>query len=206
MLKLLAATGNKHKIEEFRNMLSGLKVKVDLTTPEAFENFPVTVEDGDTFEANAAKKAREASAYVDSAAFADDSGLMVDALNGEPGVYSARYAGENASNEQRIAKLLKNLQGAQDRKAKFVSVIAIAYRGELVGSFRGEVHGRIIEEPRGSQGFGYDPVFVPDGYEKTFSELGSEVKDKISHRAIAMKKAADFIKSELASMDDLEFE
>jgi non-canonical purine NTP pyrophosphatase (RdgB/HAM1 family) len=206
MLQLLAATSNKHKIDEFRNMLSGLKVKVSMITPDSLENFPETVEDGKTFEENAEKKAREASAFIDMAAFADDSGLMVDALNGEPGIYSARYAGEGASNEQRIAKLLKNLQGVANRKAKFVSVISIAYRGELVKSFRGEIHGTIIEEPRGSHGFGYDPVFVPDGYDKTFAELGADVKDSISHRAIAMRKAADFIKAELASMDDLEFE
>ena len=206
MLKLLAATGNKHKIEEFRSLLSGLNVKVELVTPEAFGGIPATVEDGATFEANAKKKACEASSYADMAAFSDDSGLMVDALKGEPGVYSARYAGEGASNEQRIAKLLKNLEGVADRKAKFVCVISLAYRGEEVRSFRGEVHGRIIESPRGSAGFGYDPVFVPDGYDKTFAELGPEVKDSISHRAIAMLKAVDFIKAELATMDDLEFE
>lgn len=208
MLKLLAATGNKHKIEEFRNMLSGLNVKVELLTPDAFGGIPATVEDGDTFEANAKKKACEASSYADMAAFSDDSGLMVDALNGEPGVRSARYAGENASNEERIAKLLKNLEGvpASGRKAKFVSVISLAYRGDEVRSFRGEVHGRIIDAPRGSQGFGYDPVFVHEGYDKTFAELGAEVKDSISHRAIAMRQAADFIKAELATMDDLEFE
>lgn len=206
MLKLLAATGNKHKIEEFRSLLSGLNVEVALTTPASIENFPEIEEDGETFEENAGKKAREASAFVDSAALADDSGLMVDVLDGEPGVRSARYAGENATSAQLIAKLLENLKGATDRKAKFVSVIALAYRGELVGSFRGEVCGRIIDEPRGSQGFGYDPVFVPDGYDKTFAELGPEVKDRISHRAVAMKKAAEFIKSELAEMDDLEFE
>jgi len=206
MLKLLAATGNKHKIEEFKSLLSGFNVKVQLITPDSMENFPETVEDGETFEQNAEKKACEASAFADLAAFADDSGLVVDALNGEPGVRSARYAGEGASNEERMAKLLKNLEGVANRKAKFVSVIALAYRGEMVRSFRGEVFGRIIDTPRGSFGFGYDPVFVPDGYDKTFAELGPDVKDRISHRAIAMQKAADFIKQELASMDDLEFE
>jgi len=206
MLKMLAATGNKHKIEEFRNMLTGLKVKLVLMTPADLEGFPELVEDGSTFEENAEKKARQASAYADMAAFADDSGLEVDALGGEPGVYSARYAGEGASNEQRIAKLLKNLEGAENRKARFVSVISIAYRGEIVGSFRGEVEGAIIKEPKGAHGFGYDPVFVPDGYDKTFAELGAEIKDKISHRAKAMAKAVEFIKAELATVDDLEFE
>ncbi len=206
MLRMLAATGNKHKIEEFRNMLSGIKVKFSLITPDSIEGFPEIVEDGASFEENAAKKAVEASAYADMAAFADDSGLEVDALGGEPGILSARYAGEGASNEQRIAKLLKNLEGVSNRKARFVCVIAIAYRGELAGSFRGEVEGSIIDAPRGSHGFGYDPVFVPDGYDKTFAELGSDVKDKISHRAKAMRKAVDFIKAELASVDDLEFE
>lgn len=205
MLQILAATGNKHKVEEFKSMLAGLAGKVSVCTPDSIEGFPEIVEDGRTFEENAEKKARQASAYADMSAFADDSGLEVEALGGEPGVLSARYAGEGAANELRIAKLLKNMEGKENRRARFVCVISIAYRGEVVGTFRGEVKGRIIDAPRGSHGFGYDPVFVPDGYEQTFGELGPDVKDRISHRADAMRQAVDFIMTEFASMDDFEF-
>ena len=139
------------------------------------------------------------------AAFADDSGLVVEALDGAPGIYSARYAGEGATSAQRIAKLLDAMKGKTDRRAKFVCAIAIAYRGDDVALFRGEVCGTIADAPRGTNGFGYDPVFIPDGYDKTFGELPSEVKDSISHRAAAMVKAVKFIRAELDSMDDFEF-
>ena len=119
------------------------------------------------------------------AAFADDSGLEVEALDGAPGIYSARYA----TDAQRIAKLLDAMKGKTNRKARFVCVIAIAYRGDDVALFRGEVHGTIAEAPRGSNGFGYDPVFIPGGYDKTFGELPSDVKEAISHRANAIAKA-----------------
>jgi XTP/dITP diphosphohydrolase len=120
-------------------------------------------------------------------------------------VFSARYAGEGATDAQRIEKLLKELEGKADRRARFVCVIALAYRGDIVETFRGEVTGRIADAPRGTQGFGYDPVFIPDGYDKTFGELGEEVKSKISHRARAFALAADFIHRELQTMDDFEF-
>ena len=155
---------------------------------------------------NADIKAREASAYADMPAFADDSGLEVAVLNGAPGIFSARYAGDHASDAERIRKLLEEMKGKTNRRARFVCVIALAYRGNSVKTFRGEVNGTIIEEPRGNHGFGYDPVFVPDGYDKTFGELGPEIKDKISHRAKALEKIVAFIKEELDSMDDFEFE
>lgn len=205
MLQLLAATSNKHKVEEFRKMLNDLNSRVNIVTPDAIPNFPVLIEDGHSFEENAEKKAEQASAYADMAAFADDSGLMVDALSGAPGIYSARYAGEGATDAARIAKLLDAMKGKTDRRARFVCAIAIAYRGDDVALFRGEVCGTIAEAPRGTNGFGYDPVFIPDGYDKTFGELPSEVKDSISHRAGAMVKAVKFIRAELDSMDDFEF-
>ncbi len=205
MLQLLAATSNKHKVEEFRKMLNDLNSRVNIVTPDAIPNFPVLIEDGHSFEENAEKKAEQASAYADMAAFADDSGLMVDALSGAPGIYSARYAGEGATDAARIAKLLDAMKGKTDRRARFVCAIAIAYRGDDVALFRGEVCGTIAEAPRGTNGFGYDPVFIPDGYDKTFGELPSEVKDSISHRAAAMVKAVKFIRAELDSMDDFEF-
>ncbi len=205
MLQLLAATSNKHKVEEFRKMLNDLNSRVNIVTPDTIPNFPVLIEDGNSFEENAEKKAEQASAYADMAAFADDSGLVVEALDGTPGIYSARYAGEGATDAERIAKLLEAMKGKTDRRAKFVCAIAIAYRGDDVALFRGEVCGTIAEAPRGTNGFGYDPVFIPEGYDKTFGELPSEVKDSISHRAAAMIKAVKFIRAELDSMDDFEF-
>lgn len=205
MLQLLAATSNTHKIEEFRAMFSELDGKIAILPSSSIENFPVLVEDGNTFEENAVKKACQASLFADMAAFADDSGLEVEALDGRPGVMSARYAGEHATDAQRIEKLLGELAGKTNRRAKFVSVIALAYRGALVDTFRGEVCGTILDAPKGQNGFGYDPVFVPDGYEQTFAELEGNVKNRISHRAKAYVQAAEFIKRELATMDDLEF-
>lgn len=205
MLQLLAATGNKHKIEEFRKLLQDLNSRVNIVTPDTLPNFPVLIEDGKSFEENAERKAEQASTYADMAAFADDSGLEVEALDGAPGIYSARYAGEGATDAQRIAKLLDAMKGKTNRKARFVCVIAIAYRGDDVALFRGEVHGTIAEAPRGSNGFGYDPVFIPEGYDKTFGELPSDVKEAISHRANAIAKAVKFIRAELDSMDDFEF-
>lgn len=205
MLQLLAATSNKHKVEEFRKMLNDLNSRVNIVTPDTIPNFPVLIEDGNSFEENAEKKAEQASAYADMAAFADDSGLVVEALDGAPGIYSARYAGEGATDAERIAKLLEAMKDKTDRRAKFVCAIAIAYRGDDVALFRGEVCGTIADAPRGTNGFGYDPVFIPEGYDKTFGELPSEVKDSISHRAAAMIKAVKFIRAELDSMDDFEF-
>ena len=206
MLQLLAATTNKNKIREFMDMIPDLREKVCILSPDQIPGFPEIVESGSTFEENSAQKACAASRYSDMAAFADDSGLEVRALNGEPGVFSARYAGESADDKARIAKLLNNLKGKEDRAARFVCVISLAYRGNLVAQFRGECTGKIIDEPKGHNGFGYDPVFVPDGFEGTFAELSPEVKDSISHRAKAFSQAADFIRSELSSMDDFEFE
>ena len=206
MLQLLAATTNKNKIREFIDMIPDLKDKVRILSPDQIPGFPKLTESGASFEENSAEKARVASRYSDMAAFADDSGLEVRALNGAPGVFSARYAGEHADDQARIVKLLENMKGKEDRAARFVCVISLAYRGNLVAQFRGEVNGRIIDAPRGSNGFGYDPVFVPDGYDRSFAELPPEIKDSISHRARAFSQAADFIRSELSSMDDFEFE
>lgn len=206
MLQLLAATTNKHKVLEFQNLIQDIREKVRILTPDTIPSFPEIEENGSSFEENSAIKARAASRYADMAAFADDSGLEVKALNGRPGIHSSRYAGENATDQDRIAKLLEELAGAEDRSAQFVCVISLAYRGNLVAQFRGEVKGRILDAPRGEAGFGYDPVFVPDGYEQSFAELGAEVKDRISHRARAFAQAAEFIRSELSNMDDFEFE
>ncbi len=206
MLKILAATSNKHKVIEFKAAFAPLLEKMTILTLDDIQGCPDIAETGSSFEENAMIKARTASAYADMPAFSDDSGLEVAALDGAPGIYSARYAGDNATDPDRIAKLLSELKGQTNRRARFVCVIALAYRGIDVKTFRGEVNGEIILEPRGSFGFGYDPVFVPDGYKQTFGELGPEVKDRISHRAQALEKLVAFIKAELDSMDDFEFE
>jgi len=206
MLQILAATSNKHKVEEFKSAFAPVLDRIAILTAADIPGYPDIQETGSSFEENADIKAREASAYADMPAFADDSGLEVAVLNGAPGIFSARYAGDNASDAQRIRKLLADMNGKTNRRARFVCVIALAYRGSSVKTFRGEVNGTIIDEPRGSQGFGYDPVFVPDGYDKTFGELGPEIKDKISHRAKALEKLVAFIREELDSMDDFEFE
>jgi XTP/dITP diphosphohydrolase len=207
MLQILAATTNKHKIQEFQAMLdaSADSGRVCILSPDTIPGFPEIVENGASFEENARIKAGQAARYADMAAFADDSGLEVAALGGAPGIYSARYGGEDATYQEKMAKILKELENASDRRARFVCVIALAYRGDIVETFRGEVTGRIAFEPRGTDGFGYDPIFIPDGYDKTFGELGEEVKSKISHRARAFALAADFVHRELQTMDDFEF-
>ncbi len=205
MLQMLAATTNKNKVREFQEILKDLKDKINIITTDAIPNFPEIVEDGTTFAENAMKKAKEASAFADMVAMADDSGLVVEALDGAPGIHSARYAGEGASDADRIAKLLKAMDGVTDRSAKFVCAAAIAYRGEEVKTFIGEIKGKITLAPSGSNGFGYDPVFIPDGFEKTFAELTDEEKNAVSHRGRAMRAVADFFREEFSKMDDFEF-
>jgi len=148
------------------------------------------VEDGDTFEANAVKKAREAARAAGCDALADDSGLCVAALDGAPGVYSARYAGEHATDEENNAKLLAALDGVEDRRAKFVSVVALA-SGDAVTTARGEVEGVIAHAPSGSGGFGYDPLFFVPELGQTFAEIPAEVKNTLSHRARALAALRD---------------
>lgn len=205
MLQMLAATTNKNKVREFQEILKDLKDKINIITTDAIPNFPEIVEDGTTFAENAMKKAKEASAFADMVAMADDSGLVVEALDGAPGIHSARYAGEGASDADRIAKLLKAMDGVTDRSAKFVCAAAIAYRGEEVKTFIGEIKGKITLAPSGSNGFGYDPVFIPEGFEKTFAELTDEEKNAVSHRGRAMSAVADFLREEFSKMDDFEF-
>ena len=205
MLQMLAATTNKNKVREFQEILQDLKDKINIVTQDTIPNFPEIVEDGSTFEENAMKKAKESSAFADMVAMADDSGLVVEALDGAPGILSARYAGGNATDADRIAKLLKAMEGKTDRRAKFVCAAAIAYRGEEVRIFVGEVKGVIADAPSGSNGFGYDPIFIPDGFSKTFAELTDEEKNAISHRGNAMRAVAAFLREEFEKMDDFEF-
>ncbi len=197
MAYIVVATSNAHKVEEYRELIAGQKV--ELKSLLDYPAFPGVEEDGVTFRENAEKKALAACRYCDVPAFADDSGLEVEALDGRPGVYSARYA---PTDGERIAKLLNELQGKENRRARFVCVISIAINGEVIESFEGEVKGVIVDAPRGSSGFGYDPVFLPDGYDQTFGEMAQDVKNQISHRADAFRKAMKFVEDEMSVLDD----
>lgn len=185
-MKIFLATGNKHKIDEIKAIFKNVKNIEILSIKDGIE-IPEVVEDGDTFEANSAKKALEIAKFTGMITIADDSGLCVDVLNGEPGVYSARYSGEGATDTSNNAKLIKNLQGIENRKAHFVSVITLGKPDGRAYSFRGEVDGEIIDIPRGDTGFGYDPHFYVAEYGKTLAEM-PEMKNVISHRANALKK------------------
>ena len=186
-MKLVIATRNAHKLGEIRAIFDfrGLEVRSAFDFPE----IPDVVEDGDTLEANAEKKATEIAKATGCWALADDSGLEVAALGGAPGVYSARYAGEQCSYSGNNEKLLRELAGKPDRSAQFRTVIALSDPAGNVQTLEGVCPGVIIEELRGINGFGYDPLFVPEGCTETFAELSAEVKNRISHRARALRKA-----------------
>ncbi|MEI6055240.1 MAG: XTP/dITP diphosphatase [Lentisphaerota bacterium] len=190
---LLIASNNKHKIIELKKILENSDFKV-ISMSEA--GFCHEIEEtGTTFEENAVLKAKAIALEKHTFVFADDSGLEVEALDNRPGVYSARYAGDGASDSDRIKKLLGELKDKTNRNARFVCVIAISTPDGKVEIFRGEVRGKIIDYPKGENGFGYDPVFVPEGFTQTFAELESEVKNKISHRGKASQKMLEAIKT-----------
>lgn len=191
-LKIFLATGNKHKIEEISDIFSGIENIEILSIKDGIE-IPEVIEDGKTFEENSKKKAIEIAEFLNMITIADDSGLCVDALNGEPGVYSARYSGtgDDLKNNE---KLIENLKGIENRKAKFVSVITLAKPNGDTYSFEGEILGEIIDNPRGNTGFGYDPHFYVEEYQKTLAEL-PEIKNKISHRAKALEKLKKELKN-----------
>lgn len=184
---IVAASRNRHKIEEIEAITKKFGMSI-ISRDEAGVPPVEIVEDGETFEENSFKKADEIMKLCGKITLADDSGLMVDYLGGAPGVHSARFAGEDGNDEKNNEKLLKLLDGvpAKGRTAKFVSVITMVYPDGTVLSARGECPGRIITVPTGDGGFGYDPLFVPDGYEKTFAQLTPEEKNAISHRAAAL--------------------
>ncbi len=188
-MKICFATNNKKKLEEIREGLGPAWQVLSLEDIGCHEELPET---GHTLTANSAQKAQWVWDNYQVACFADDTGLEVEALNGAPGVYSARYAGAQRNNEENMQLLLQNLQGKQNRHARFRTVLTyINASGQW--QFEGEVRGSIIEAPRGSKGFGYDPVFVPEGYSSTFAEMSLEEKNAISHRARAMKKLVQFL-------------
>ena len=197
MAYIVVATSNAHKVDEYKKLLADQNV--ELRSLLDYPGFPGVEEDGKTFAENAAIKALAACKYCDVPAFADDSGLEVEALDGRPGVYSSRYAD---SDPERIAKLLGELEGKENRRARFVCAISIAINGEVIETFEGEVKGTITLAPRGEGGFGYDPVFQPDGYDQTFGELSQEIKNSISHRADAFRKALEFVEDEMSVLDN----
>jgi len=186
-MKLVIATRNTHKLNEIKAIFDfqGLDVQSAFDFPE----IPDVVEDADTFVGNASKKAVEIARVTGCWSLADDSGLEVEVLDGAPGVYSARYAGEPCSYDKNNEKLLNELSGVKNRSARFRTVIALSDPEGNVKTVEGICPGKIIDELRGTNGFGYDPLFIPEGYEQTFAELDASVKNKISHRALALQSA-----------------
>lgn len=189
MRKLVFATNNSHKLEEIRQILHN---KVEIISLAEIGCTDDIAETADSLQGNALIKARYIYERYGLSCFADDTGLEVEALFGAPGVYSARYAGEHCSPKDNIVKLLSAMQGQVNRRASFRTVIALIDDGQEY-LFEGSVLGHITEAISGTEGFGYDPIFTPVGYEKTFAELGIELKNSISHRAIAVQKLADWL-------------
>jgi XTP/dITP diphosphohydrolase len=196
-MEIVLATRNKKKVEEIRRITEGLPVTV--LSLDNFPDCPETIEDRDTFEGNAVKKAVEVAVCTGKMSLADDSGLEVEALGGAPGVYSARYApdAESGNDPKNYLKLLKDLTNIppQARIARFVCCLALAYPDGRTRTFFGYSRGRIGFEPSGKKGFGYDPVFLPEGFDRTFAEMTSEEKDALSHRGKAIEKLAEFLHS-----------
>ncbi len=181
-MDLLLATRNPHKSREFRELLGAdFEIKDLSSNPEIV----MPEETGRTFEENAILKAVHVSKRTNEFVIADDSGLEVDALGGAPGTFSARYAGETASDSQNVDKLLRELKNVAHRSARFRCVIALARAGRVLGTFEGAIEGKIVDLPRGNAGFGYDPVFQPAGFDRTLGEMAAGLKNKISHRGKA---------------------
>ncbi len=188
-MKLVFATNNQHKLDEVRNMVPEHITIVSLAEINCFDDIPETAP---TLEGNALQKARYIKEKFGYDCFADDTGLEVEALNNAPGVYSARYAGPGHNSEANMQKLLNELENKSDRKARFRTAIALLLDNKEY-IFEGIVNGSILKEKKGDSGFGYDPVFMPEGYNESFAEMGNEAKNKISHRAEAVKKLTAFL-------------
>lgn len=190
MKKLVFATNNAHKLAEVRSILSSEFQILSLSDLSCTDEIPETA---DTLNGNALLKATYIHQKYGFDCFADDTGLEIDALNGEPGVYSARYAGENQNSANNMCKVLEKLGDTIHRTAQFRTVIALI-EGENTSFFEGNIKGNIARFPRGNNGFGYDPIFVPDNYLVSFAQLSSDEKNKISHRAIAIQKLVQYLK------------
>ena len=189
MEKLVFATHNKHKLEEVKAILQADINLLSLKDIECLEDIPETA---DSLEGNALLKAEHIYKHYGYNCFGEDTGLEVEALDNRPGVHSARYAGEGHDSQQNMEKLLHDLEGVENRKAQFRTVVALIEDGE-VHYFEGIIKGKITTELSGNGGFGYDPIFMPDGYTQTFAELGKDLKNKISHRALAIEKLKRYI-------------
>ena len=189
MKTLVFATNNKHKLDEVQKIASGSVNIVSLEDIDCQDDIPET---SDTLEGNALQKALYIKEHYGFDCFADDTGLEVESLNNAPGVYSARYAGPGHNSEANMNKLLQEMNGIENRKACFRTVIALIFNGKEY-FFEGIVNGQITKEKRGTSGFGYDPIFIPDNYTETFAEMGNDIKNTISHRAEAVKKLSSFL-------------
>ena len=198
-MDIVLATRNKKKLEEIKRITATLPINI--LSLDNFPNCPETVEDQDTFEGNAIKKAREVCEFTGKPALADDSGLEVEALDNAPGVYSARYAGGPGGGNDVLnyEKLLIELRNVPEEKrgARFVCCMALTFPDGTIKTFFGYVKGRIGQEAKGKTGFGYDPVFIPEGHKRTFAEMSGEEKDCLSHRGKALEKLAEFLRVQL---------
>jgi XTP/dITP diphosphohydrolase len=188
-MKLVFATNNKNKIKEIKTLLSSSIELLSLENINCLEEIPET---SDTIAGNALQKAKYVAEKYGYNCFSDDTGLEIESLNGEPGIYSARYAGEQKSAEDNMDKVLKGLEGNKDRKAHFKTIIALIIDGKEM-LFEGVSNGEITKTKSGNDGFGYDPIFQPEGYAITFSEMSLEEKNKISHRGKAVRKLIDYL-------------
>ena len=191
MKKIVFATGNSNKIKEIKSAISSFEI-VGLKGLGITEKLPET---GKTLKENALQKAKYIYDKTGLNCFSDDTGLEVDALDNNPGVYSARYAGKDCNAENNMKKVLKGLSGVRNRKAQFKTVIALILDGKKY-FFEGEVKGEILKEKKGSGGFGYDPIFRPNGYKRTFAQMSLSLKNKISHRGLAVNKLVSFLNQE----------
>lgn len=190
MKKLLLATRNSNKKKEIKKLLSSFKDLEIMDMDDPGIRFPIIVENGKTFRQNAIKKAVITSKFFDGLVLSDDSGLKVNAIQGKPGVRSARFARKNATDKENNRKLMKLMQKKPglDRSAEFVCTLALAEAGRLLETIEGKVKGKISEKAKGKNGFGYDPLFIPEGHQKTFAQMTGKYKNGISHRALALKE------------------
>lgn len=193
MIQLFCATGNRGKLAEFQ--LAARRHGIEIDPIPSFRDVPACDETGATFEENAILKARHYAPHATGMVFADDSGLVVDSLDGAPGVYSARYSGPQATDESNNRLLLENLRGKPDRAARFVCVIAVVEAGRLLGTFHGSVEGVVLDAPRGTAGFGYDPLFYYAPFQCTFGEAAEERKFQVSHRGNAFRAMLSYLET-----------
>lgn len=190
--KLVIATSNQHKLKEIENIFKGTVIKEILPIPSDIGEI---IENGTTFIENSLIKAKAVYNYTKLPSLADDSGICVNALNGEPGIYSARYGGENLGYKEKMQLILDKLKDKDDRSAYFITSAVCVLDDNYYIALEGRVNGKIIESPRGFDGFGYDPIFQPDGYNVTYAEMSLEEKNSMSHRALAMNKMKEILYS-----------